>query len=189
MMYEHIHILLMVGLATIRMAKGRRSRRRWGPNMARIRLNSVPGLSTTADKTALIASLTIASDEEYRALSVKLTWALRDLTAGQGPFFVGLAHGDYTAIEVEEWFEAAAAISRGDKIANEKNSRLCRLVGVFNGLATNESLNDGKPISTKLNWHIPEGKTINIFVYNDSGAPFTTGASMPVSGFLTLRYT
>ncbi len=156
--------------------------------MARIRLNSVPGLSTTADKIALIASLTIASDEEYRALSVKLAWAVRDLTAGEGPFFVGLAHGDYTAVEVEEWFEAAAAISRGDKIANEKNSRLCRMVGVFNGLLTNESLNDGKPITTKLNWHIPEGKTLNIWVYNDSGGAFTTGANLPVSGWLTLRY-
>ncbi len=166
----------------------RRRRRKWGSDMARIRLDSVPILGTLADKDMLIASLTIASDEEYRALSVALTWALRGLTAGEGSIIVGLAHGDYTAAEVEEWFEAAAAISRGDKILNEQNSRLCRQVGTFSGVAAAEVLNDGKPITTKLNWHIPEGKTLNIWVYNNSGGPLTTGAALPVNGFLTLRY-
>ncbi len=182
-------IAVITGFAAlVGAAKRRRRRRRWGPNMARIRLNSVPSLGTLADKAMLVGSLTIAADEEYCALSTMLTYALRSHTAGEGPINVGLAHGDYSATEVEEWFEAAAAISRGDKVENEKNSRLCRMVGTFSGIGTEEVLNDGKPIRTKLNWHIPEGKTINIWLYNDSGAPMSTGAKCPVSGWLTLRY-
>ncbi len=181
-------ILLIAAIAVIGMAKRRRQRRRWGPDMFRVRLLTVPILGTLANATMLIASLTVASDNEYRALSIRCTWALRGLTAGEGTIHIGVAHGDYTAVEVEEWFENTTSISRGDKIANEKNDRLCRMIGSFSGVGTDEILNDGKPMTAKLNWVIPEGKTLNVWVYNQSGAPLTTGANTPVMGWLTGRY-
>ncbi len=156
--------------------------------MAKVRISSTPILGTLVDQTALIGTLSIASDNEYRALSMNMTYSVRENTAGEGPIHVGLCHGDYTAAEVEQWFESTASISRGDLIANEQANRRCRQVGTFNGLASEESLNDGKPIRTKLNWVIPEGKTLNAWLYNDSGANLSGGAKVPIMGDLIIRY-
>jgi len=157
--------------------------------MSWIRVDGINSLGTLADGIVTFGTLLEAADEEYRVLSVKQTWTLRDFTAGEGPIVVGVAHGDYSVTEVKECLDAQAGINRGDKIANEQADRLVRVVGSFPGLDTNEVLNDGKPITTKLNWHIPEGKTLVPFAWNKGGeANLGTGAEVQTFGNALIRY-
>jgi len=165
--------LILTMLVWPAMAK-RRPKRRF--TLRPVRGSGQLTLSTLASATALTGTMWGAADGAYRVMSVSRTWALRALTAGEGPIHVGYAHGDYTVTEIKEFIENSAAISVGDKIAQEKANRLIRVIGSFNGLSTNEVLNDGKPMKTRLNWFIPIGTVLNQFAYNDSGATLTTGA-------------
>jgi len=183
MMYE-ILIVLIAALAVIMAAK----RRRWTAADANVPFQAEKSLGTLGNLTAIVGALVDASDNEYRAISVKSTWSIRDFTAGEGPISVGYAHGDYTATEIKEFLESGAAMTRNDKIAAEQANRLIRLVGVFSGQGTDETLNDGKPIRTRLNWVIPDGGAINQFAYNHSGAALTTGAEVVQQGALRLRW-
>ncbi len=188
MMLEAIILLIVL---TIGMAKKRGSRRRWGPNMFRARTGSANplALGTLGDNSLGSDALFAVSANSFRAISLRLTWAMLGHTAGEGPIHVGVAHSDYTATEIEEWFEQTASIDQGNKIANEQSDRLCRMVGTFSGVSTDEVLNDGKPIHTKLNWNVREGQTINTWAFNDSGGPLTTGCVITPMGWLVGRYT
>ncbi len=182
--------ILLVLIAMLVMARRpRRRRRRWTQDMQLVAIQGTMGLSTLGSLAAIAAAATNTSDNEFRAISVKATWSLRDLTAGEGPISVGLSHGDYTAAEIEEFIEAEGAMTRLDKIAQEQANRLIRRVGTFSGLAEAETLNDGRPIRTKLNWAIADGGTVDFWAYNHSGAVLTTGAVVEILGRLFLRWT
>ncbi len=168
------------------MAKGRK--RQWGPNDANIPVFNSQAIGALANADLISGELIGVADEEYRALSLKLVWANKGTTVGEGPLVVGVAMGDYTAAEIEEWLEATTAMSRGDMIAGEQADRRCRRVGVFGNEGVAEVLNDGKPITTRLNWHIPEGKTIAVWGYNQSGATLTTGQVITQQGSVRLRW-
>ncbi len=171
------------------MARNKRSRRRWNPNNSVVRLQNDSPMGALASLTALINNLVPASESAYRAISLRLSWAMNEFTAGDGPVYVGVAHGDYTAAEVEEWIESQTSMNRGDKIANERRTRQIRMIGVFDPAITSV-LNDGKPITTKLNWAIPIGQLINMWAYNaDASAPLTTGSEVSQIGSIFLRYT
>ncbi len=162
--------------------KGRRTRRKF--NLRRVRVSPALPMLTTGSKLALSVDVAGAADGAYRAISLKGTWNLRVLTAGDGPLICGFAFGDYTDVEIEEAIEASAAISVGDAIAQEKADRRVRIVGQLN--EGNLELLDGKPVSTKLNWLIPIGKTVKLFVYND-GVALTTGAVVSFNGDMWVK--
>ncbi len=184
-MYE---ILLLAGVfLTLGLAKHRRSNR-WGPNMLRVRINNAAAVGALANNDLAIGALIVAADGEYRALSIKGTWSMSGHTAGEGPIHFGISHGDYTSAEVEEWFESTGAMSQGDKVANEQASRLCRQVGTFQGLSAEEVINDGKPVTTKMNWRIAEGVTLNTWIYNQSGATLMTGTVVQTAGHIVGRW-
>jgi len=166
----------------------KRKGRKWNVNNRVVAVASENGLTALVDQTVKTVAATIVSDEEYRAISVKLRWAIRNLTPGQGPIVVGISHGDYSATEIKEWIEATGAMIRGDMIQQERNARKIRKVGIFAGELAQESLNDGKPITTKLNWHIPVGKVVTMWGYNQSGATLTTGAVVVINGTIFLRW-
>ncbi len=180
-------ILAAAGLLSLTMAKKRG--RRWGPNDRNIPfLSNLAALAVT-DATVVKGTTLAASDRSYRILSFRTLWAKRGGTAGEGPIMVGYAHNDYTVAEIKEALEAEAAMATGDKIANEQANRLVRLVGVFPGIDGDETLNDGKPITTKLNWAIPLGGNVATFIYNRSGGTLTTGMVTTISGKARIRFT
>ncbi len=143
-------------------------------------MNNELALSTLASDTALTATLTPASVSTYRAMSIKATWTMLALTSGEGPITFGYAHSDYTVAEIAECLTAFAAISPGDKIANERANRLVRVVGTIS--AALQDIFDGRPVTTKLNWLIPIGQNVNIFVFNEDTATLTTGAILNHQG-------
>ncbi len=127
-----------------------------------------------------------ANDTIY-AISLDATVALANHTVAEGPIHVGIAHSDYSAAEIEEWFEASGAWDRADKIASEHNRRFCRRLGVFPGAGTDEVLNEGRSFRTKVRFLIQEGQTIQVWAFNTSDATLTTGASIVVDGTLWVR--
>ncbi len=178
--------ILIVLVATLFLAK-RGSSQRY--SLRRVRLTSGDALGTLGSATALVQGLTGSSTISYRAVTIKATWTITGLTEGEGPIVVGYAHSNYTVTEIKQAIEAAAAISPGLKVEEEQANRLVRIVGVFSGQA-NRSLNDGRPIKTRLNWLIPAGSSgteINQFAYNDGSGALTTGANVRVNGDMWVK--
>ncbi len=132
--------------------------------------------------------LVLASDNEYRVISITTDWNLVNHTPGEGPITVGYAHGDYTDTEIEEWYEGQNDILRGDKIAAEISQRFIRRAGMFSGVAASETLNDGRSIKTRLNWVIAEGKTVRMWAYNGDVNALTTGTVLTCSGRMYMRF-
>ncbi len=162
------------------MAKKRRaSKRRF--NLRRIRVTPEQALGTLASDTVVRTGITGGtSTTTMRVKSVKATWSLTGLTAGEGPISVGYAYDDYSVTEIKECLEAATNLDLGDKVEQEKANRLVREVGILT--SEQPQLNDGMPVSTKLNWLFPAGAKLNWFAYNNSTGALTTGSVLHLDG-------
>ncbi len=185
-MLEMVMLIIIFAM----MAKARPRRRRWTANMQKVNTFSSLALLTTASASLIKADLLAPGDNEFRLLSIRGLWSLRDLTAGQGPIIVGVAHSDYSVIEIEEYLENETQLTRGDMVATrEIAKRLVRRVGVFAGAVGEETLNDGKPLKVRLNWAMAQGTTLTFWAYNFSGATLTTGAEALFNGNLVIAWT
>lgn len=152
------------------------------------RVSSTLALATLAAQDMLIGSSLGAVDAPTWVSKIRAAWAINDLAGPDGPVVVGIAHSDYTAAEVEEWYEASAAWQTNDKIAQEQASRKIRMVGAFGSEnAETQVLNDGKPITTKLGWRCNDGEGITFWAYNDGAAVLITGSAVHLNGVVTCR--
>ncbi len=143
-------------------------------------------LLTLAALTAKTGALFAAAAGALRVMSASATWSLTDLTANDGPIVFGYAHSDYTVTEIKECIEASGAIDLGDKIAQERANRLVRVVGVMNEVR--ETINDGEPVKTRLNWRFNPGEVLNVFAYNDNADDaLTTLAELGHNGVLWVK--
>ncbi len=148
-------------------------------------------LATLAAKTGLFAATDTVIDR-MRVSSIKATYSISDFTqsAGAGPVEVLVAHSDYTLAEVEQFIELGTSWSEADLIDKEIQSRLIRRIGVFDSppqAAGAYTLNDGKPIYTKLNWSMTNGLGLNFVLYNrGTGAIATTDPNVNISGHANL---
>ncbi len=124
-------------------------------------------------------------DQECWAISMDVIASTPTIGAtAEGPLVIGVAHSDYSAAEIEEWYEAETSWQKGDKIAQEKAKRKCRQVAI---LMTNQVItNDGLPIRVKLGFAIEDGKGLQLWVYNDSSTTMTTGTIAELSGKIFL---
>ncbi len=175
---EFVLEILATLIALIALAKHGKGRRRF--SLRRVRTTPELALATLASDTAITATVTGVATDTYRLVSAKQTWALRGATAGEGPITVGYNHSDYSVTEIKECLEAFG-IDQGDKTSQERMNRLVRVVGTFPS-SGNAVLNDGKPISTKLNWLIAIGAEAEIFAYNEDTGALTTGSVVHAAG-------
>ncbi len=146
-------------------------------------------LVTTTSNSVVSVALSDTVDDSVYAISLDARLALRNHTAGEGPIVVGVAHSDYTAAEVEECLEAVASWDRGDKIALEQAARKVRTIGTFSGVATEETINQGMPIRTRLGFMLELGTTLDWWAWNKSGATLTTGSVVEANGQVWARRT
>ncbi len=144
-------------------------------------------LGTLAASDVVKVNFNDSVDEEAWALSAELVWSLRDLTPGEGPIIVGLAHSDYTDPEIEAFLEAAASWKRGNLTEQEIAKRKIRMVGIFPGEVAEEVLNDGRPIKTKLSFNLITAATVAMWAFNKSGAVLTTGGIITAEGHVWLK--
>ncbi len=173
-MFELLFFLIAIMMAN----RGRGSRY----SLRGVRFDSTSALLALANVTVVTQSITGSADGKYRMISMKATWSLRSHTAEEGPITVGYAHSDYSVTEIKEALEVQASISVGLKVEQEQANRLVRIVGTFPGLDTDEVLDHGNPIKTRLNWEIPPGLEVVQFAYNNSGSTLTTGAIVELIG-------
>ncbi len=150
------------------------------------------GLGTLASKTAVEASFDETVNERTRVSSIVATWDMNNFTpgAGIGPILVGVAQNDYTQAEIEEFLETTGSWNEGDLVAQEVAGRKIRRIGVFeipDDAGDAVTLNDGKPIKTKLNWIMLQGQTLNLWAYNLGSNPIaTTAPNVHASGHANL---
>ncbi len=128
-------------------------------------------LATLAALTVVKANFGDVVTEFHRATSIVARYSLDEFTpsVNDGPIMVGVAHSDYSAAEIEAWLENAASWETGDLVqSREIGRRLIKMIGIFESRGPLESatLNDGKPIRTKLGWGLATGQTIALWAYN-----------------------
>ncbi len=162
-------------------------------NLRRVRLASSFAIGALASTDVISSAITAVAADTYRLMSIKSTWSISNLGAViDDAFQFGVAHSDYSAAEIEECLEATAAIDLGDKVAQEQAGRLVRTIGQItkHGLGViggGLPFNDGRPVSTRLNWKMSIGDTLVGWVRNGSGTVYTTGASLVLQGDLYLK--
>ncbi len=172
------------------MAK-RRPQRRF--NLRMVRMNERAATGALAAGKVAIGDLTQAAVDPYRLMTIKASYSW--LEAGaiiDDGFDFGVAHGDYTAVEIEECLEAQAAIDRGNKIALEQSNRLVRMIGsipsLSGGTATGSQVfADGRQVKTKLNWYMATGDKLKGWIRNNSSIVWTTGGSLGVAGSIWIK--
>ncbi len=128
--------------------------------------------------------------EDLYVMSVDLECEITGLTAGEGqPSHLLVAHGDYSATEVNEAI-SVALLGPGNKIEQERARRLVRKAGIFvsAALASAAIMLQIPSRRTKCRFVVQSGKQLNIGVSNRSGATLTTGASLRWAGTIYGRW-
>lgn len=162
----------------------RRSRRK---NFVAIPYQDTLTLAALADNTVFEAAVIPALGEDLYILSVDSQFSLIGHTAGEGPISVGFNHGDLTATEIQESLNAELT-DPDDIIAKERARRPVRKTGYFDGLTTNERLNNGANLRTKLRFSVGNDHTLGAWAWNTSGAALTTGSLVKVQGTIYGRW-
>ncbi len=149
-------------------------------------------LSTLAAKTAISDGFDEVVNERTLVSSLVATYALAAFTksTGDGPILVGVAHGDYTTAEIEEFVEMTDSWDEGNLVEQEIAKRKIRRIGIFDNPVDEAAvsvLNDGKPIKTKLNWILLQGQTLKVWAYNmGTSALATTSPLVLLEGHVNL---
>ncbi len=125
-----------------------------------------------------------AAGSDYILRSVKLNYAVANAAADEGPFIAVIAHGDYTDAEVAECLNVITGFDPGNKIEQERMKRLVRRIGLFGASDGVEdiTINDGLPLTTKLNWHIQGSVGFRIGIWNRSEAAVTGSPVLEFDG-------
>ncbi len=171
------------------MANKRRGRKF---NLRPIRVNSGLSIGALASADVISGAITNNATNNMRITSAHLSYSWADIQAAiDDAAAFGLAHGDYTAAEIEECLEAGGAMDKGDKIALEHSSRLVREIGQMTGphdtVGAGVSFADGRVVKTKLNWNLSIGEALQAWVRNNSGVVYTTGSTLAIAGKLWVR--
>ncbi len=155
----------------------------------------VKGFSVTALAAAglLSSDLLIASDAKYRLSSIVCRYTWQDIAATiDGGLVFGIAHGDYTDTEILEFINASTSLQQGDMVANERAQRRIRIIGSIQGsdvVDGEASYNLGRPVKTKLNWEIPIGTTVSVWIHNGSATIWSIGSDFFTIGQANVWFT
>ncbi len=161
--------------------------------MRRVRYSVQQGIGALDTFDVSKQTLFAAADAKYRILSLQYTANWNDIKAVEdNSLTFGVAHGAYSAAEIEEALEATTSINQGNLIARERANRMIRILGSINGNvdAVNESaiFDHGKEHKVRLNWEIPIGVTLDTFVFNRSTVIWTTGSDLGIAGVANVVY-
>lgn len=170
---------LLIAVLAIAMARKGRNSRYSGYRKLPFTATTAAGTVNADDVTSTAIGATLT--EERRILSMQASHSMRGITAGDGPVAYGVAHSDYTAAEIEECLEALGAWDEGDLVAQEQSNRLVRQIGTFT--EAEPTLNEGRPVKTRLNWLIASGDTLQFWILN-GGIQMTTGMEIIATGDL-----
>ncbi len=148
-------------------------------------INEGQSISALNSDTGVKKSFSGSPTETAWLSSIKAIYSMMNWTgvADAGPISIYLCHSDYTLAEVEEYIEASASgsWSEGDLRTKEimSRGRLIKLIGAFTpdgGHLAGDTLtlNNGKPLTTKLGWTLVTGATVAMIIYNTGTAAVAT---------------
>lgn len=184
-------IAIAVITGFIALAKRGRSKRRMG-RYIRGNVDDELGAAALAAKDVVGAVFDEVVNERTLVSSLVATWSMHSFTpvTNAGPLVVGVAHGDYTDAEIEEWIENAGQWNEGNLVAREIGARKIRQIGAFETPQAVEDtvvLNDGRAIKTKLNWILLQGQTLRIWAYNSGSSAISgTTPTILINGHVNL---
>ncbi len=152
-----------------------------------LKVVNTTALGALASNDCITDLLSTTTNRDVFLISADLTWGITEYQGDFGPLNAGVAHGDYTAGEIEECLESVAAWDRGDLVAREQSKRKVRIAGSFPGEDSEEMLNDGIAIHTKLGFMLNAGDTLSIWAFNQFDAALTAGTLLKVMGTIWAR--
>ncbi len=164
----------------VAMAKHRRSRRRRNANFVAIPRQFSVTVGALAPSTAVLSTTNLVPVKDLKVISVDGLWAWAEIQAEiDDTIEVGFSDADLTLAEVEEYLELTF-LDPTDRIAKERAGRHVRRVGIISGLKGQTApagavLNNGEVVRSRLNWKVGT-KGLNTWVFNRSGAIYTTGS-------------
>ncbi len=156
-------------------------------NFVAIPFQTSLALGTLASALVLSVGALAAFGEDIFIISVDIYAMLTNTAGGQGPIYLGLAHGDLTDVEIAEALDASLT-DPDDIIAKERARRPVRRIGTFNALGGDEILNNGNPVRVPVRFTIGNEHVLDMFVQNRSGAALTTGSTLSVEGIIYGRW-
>ncbi len=158
----------------------KRSRRR-SANFGVLPFDETLVLSTLADNAITTAALQVLT-QDFDVRSIDALCTIDGVTLGDGPLQVGWAQSNLIGAEIVEYLDAAPT-SQTDVPAIEHAKRRVRSLGAFRGSAGSETLNDGKPIRSRMFIRVPDGDAVaDMWLVNRSGAALQTGAIVHFQG-------
>ncbi len=160
------------------MARKRKGRRR---PLSKLPFQAPLALGNLGDNALTDGPAQTSFVDSVFIVSAKAIWSMFNHTAGEGPIEVGYAHSDLTAVEILERL-TVEVLRSSNYIEREQASRPVRIVGMFRGLETEEVLNHGEPIHTKIYMPVRDGQNIQIWAHNLSNGTLTTGTFLEVAG-------
>ncbi len=157
------------------------------------KINVEIAMPTLAANTGVLVAVNDVVVEKTLCSSVKCTYTLKNLTpeVDVGPFRIFVAHSEYSLAQIEAWIESSTSWDAGNLVEKrEVQRRLIREIGTFQSAdlaGASFVLNNGRPITTKLNWMLQEGDTLAFVGYNTgSSAASTTIPDINVDGHANL---
>ncbi len=160
--------------------------------LRKVRITVAADIGALAAQDVFAGTLMNAPADKLRVMSADLYYAWTNKAVIDDSAQFGIAHGDYSAAEIEECLEALTAVDLGDKVAQERTNRLVRQVGIIAGDAGETAgmaapFNGGRSVKTKLNWLLSGGDTLQLWVRNGSGTVYTTGSAIAASGNIWVK--
>ncbi len=191
--YMEIGTVVITVVFLLAVAHRKSSRRRKFRRYIKGQVDEEMAIGTLAPKDVISTGFDQSVVERTFISSMKAAWSLTNVTASStaGPLLVGIAHGDYTSAEIEEWIENTGSWSEADQVGQEMSRRKIRRVGIFRDQLINEqgimTLQEGRLITTKLGWILTTGQSLQSWAYNlGTGAYATTDPSVDIQGHVNL---
>ncbi len=156
-------------------------------NLRRVKIRAAVILTTLAGSTLLSGAWSTGSVNPYRAISIKGNFDMVGHTVGEGPLIFGVALGDYSDAEIEQCIEAQGGIDVADLVTQEAANRFVRQLGSFSGGEVAGEYNDGRPVKARLNWAVPIGQNLKLWVYNEDAGALTTGTIISFTGDMWVK--
>ncbi len=180
-MYE---IFVLFGIVMLLLAAHRGTSRKRRRGVIMLKISETAALGTLGSGSAFKDNFDSTVVDSVFLLSIEAAWSYGEHTPDQGPIPFGVAHSDYSAAEIGEWFAATGAWDKGDKVAQEHARRKIRQVGVFDGALAQGALNNGQPIKTKLKFGLAPGDTLAWWAVNQDTSVLTTGTLLQAEGMV-----
>ncbi len=148
-------------------------------------------LLTLAASAGLLIGTKIATLERFRMLKTEMSAVVSGLTTGEiHGMRLYLIDGDLTLTEAELQIESTGPVGPSDTVAEDVSERPVFLAGTFveNGIATAgatialcvDKITNAPVVMLKPRWTFGRTKSWNWMIYNSTGSPLTTGATVRI---------